>query len=229
MSKTKGAWPADTARDVCAVTQWPSNGEMMYDAYRLGYIDLKSKIVDMTYGNGVWWGYLEEHLGRPISRLVKHDIAHDGVDFRVGLPERTGSVKTVLFDPPYVSTGGRDTSTIPDFNGRYGVLFSEKTPELNQEKLINPGIAEGARILKPGDGFLLCKAANYISSNKYKQAVRWSIEYGESIGLEVYDQLIMAGHVRAQPGGRAVRHARNNYSVCVVFTKRKRPARAKKP
>lgn len=227
--KTKGDWPADTPRDICAVTQWPSNGEMMYDLYRLGYVDLRKKIVDMTYGMGTWWHYLEDrHLGRPILRLVRHDIAIDGVDFRIGLPERSRSVSTVLFDPPYVSTGGRTTSTLDEFNGRYGVLHSEKTPELNQTKLINPGITEGARILAP-DGKLIVKTTNYISSNAYKQAERWAIEHAESIGLVLHDRLIMKGHVRAQPAGRAVRHSRNNYSVALVFVHgretRKRPAK----
>lgn len=223
-TKTKGAWPADTPRDICAATRWPSNGEMMFDLWRIGYVDIKAKVVDMTYGRGVWWNYLEEHLGRPISRLVKHDISLDGVDFRGGLPERTGSIRTVLFDPPYVSTGGRTTSTLGEFNDRYGVLHSEKTPELNQERLINPGIAEGARILAK-DGKLFVKCTNYVSSNDYKQAVRWSVEYAESIGLRLHDQFFMTGDVRAQPGGRAIRHCRNNYSVLLVFEHETRKSR----
>lgn len=229
MSKTKGTWPADTPRDICTVTVWPSNGEMMYDLYRIGYLNPRRKVVDMTYGKGVWWNYLEEQMGKPLARLVKHDIALDGVDFRVGLPEKTGSVGTVLFDPPYVSTGGRDTSTLHEFNERYGVLYSERTPELNQERLINPGIAEAARIVIPdGESKVLVKCANYVSSKKYKQGVRWSIEFAESVGLTLHDQWIHAGHVRAQPKGRGIDHARNNYSVLLVFTK-KRPSRKRKP
>lgn len=217
MEKRKGEWPADTARHVCAVTRWPSNAEMVYDAWRLGYIDLRSKIVDMTYGRGVWWTYLEQHLGHPIARLVPHGHGVDDVDFRQ-LPERNGSTKTVVFDPPFVSTGGRTTSTLHDFNGAYGTVHSEKTPKLNQERLINPGIEEGARILR-ADGRLLVKCTNYISSNRYQQGIRWTIEHAESIGLTLFDQFIMAGDPRAQPSGRRVLHSRNNYSALCVFRK----------
>jgi len=224
MSNT--GWYASSPRNIVAVNRWPSNGELMYDMYRLGYLNARRKIVDMTYGRGVWWSYLEVHQGYPMARLVKHDINYDAVDFRDGLPEKSDSVGTVLFDPPYVSTGGRTTSTLPEFNDRYGVLYSEKTPELNQELLINPGIAEAARIIRPDkESKVMVKCTNYISSNKYKQGVRWSTEYAETVGLELHDQFFLAGDVRAQPGGRAVRHARNNYSVLLVFTK-KRPSKA---
>ena len=227
--KTKGAWPADTPRDICAMTWWPSNAEMMYDLVRLGYVDPKRKIVDLTYGNGIWWKMLREE-GHTLKKFVGHDIGIDGVDFRQQLPHRARSAHTITFDPPFVSTGGRKTSTLDEFNARYGVLYSEKTPELNQERLINPGITNAARILAP-DGKLIVKTTNYISSNAYKQSVRWSIEWAESIGLELHDQLFTAGHVRAQPGGRRVLHSRNNYSVALVFVPgkqmRKRPPRSK--
>jgi len=226
-NKTKGSWPADTPRDICSMTWWPSNAEMMYDLVRIGYVDPNRKIVDLTYGRGTWWTMLRAE-GHKLRHLVEHDVSIDGVDFRDPLPERAGSAHTVTFDPPYVSTGGRTTSTIPEFNGRYGVMYAERTPELNQELLINPGILNAKRILNP-DGKLIVKATNYISSNTYKQAARWSIEYAESIGLELRDQWFTAGHVRAQPGGRKVNHARNNWSVALVFqpgkTMRKRPAK----
>jgi hypothetical protein len=228
-TKTKGSWPADTPRDICAMTWWPSNAELMHDLVRIGYVDPKRKIVDLTYGRGTWWRMLLDE-GHRLSQLHTHDIDRDGVDFRQKLPHRARSAHTVTFDPPYVSTGGRKTSTLEEFNDRYGILYSEKTPELNQERLINPGIKNAARILAP-DGKLIVKAANYISSNTYKQAVRWSIEYAESIGLELHDQMFTAGHVRAQPGGRKINHSRNNYSVALIFVPgkqmRKRPAKIK--
>jgi hypothetical protein len=95
-------------------------------------------------------------------------------------------------------------------------MYAERTPELNQELLINPGILNAKRILNP-DGKLIVKATSYISSNRYKRALDWTCNYGESIGLEVQDVWFTAGHVRAQPGGRKVNHARNNWSAAVVF------------
>ena len=105
-NKTKGSWPADTPRDICAMTWWPSNAEMMYDLVRIGYVDPGRKIVDLTYGRGTWWTMLRAE-GHKLRHLVEHDVSIDGVDFRDPLPERAGSAHTVTFDPPYVSTGGR--------------------------------------------------------------------------------------------------------------------------
>jgi hypothetical protein len=109
-NKTKGSWPADTPRDITAMTWWPSNAEMMYDLVRIGYVDPRRKIVDLTYGRGTWWTMLRAE-GHKLRGLVEHDVSIDGVDFRQQLPHRARSAHTVTFDPPYVSTGGRTTST----------------------------------------------------------------------------------------------------------------------
>ena len=137
------------------------NGPMIATVAEL-WINDADFVVDTTFGLGNWWTSY-----RP-TNFVAHDLdpaKGDGVDFR-RLPEATGSVDVVAFDPPYISIGGRDTSTVHDLLSRYGLSSAPKsTSELDE--MIADGIQEAARVLKPRTGRLLLKSMNYVKSGKH--------------------------------------------------------------
>src|SRR5688572_3505485 len=85
---------------VQSVVHCATNGPLLAAAAQL-WIGPDDLVVDVTYGKGNFWTRY-----RP-GRLVTHDLALDGVDFR-HLPEAPGSVDVVVFDPPYIPQGGRD-------------------------------------------------------------------------------------------------------------------------
>ena len=181
---------------------------------------------------------------------------HHG-DFKALPDDWTDSFDVTVFDPPYVSMGGRATSTLPDFMDRYGLENAATTPELLQADN-ELGLREAARITKPG-GLILAKCAPYISSGVRKEGDWWARDAALAMGLTVHDMLIHVGSVRSQPksnpcrrcGGtgnqllalyqrcekcsgtgrieRKVKHARNNYSVLLILRKPKpRKPRKKK-
>lgn len=188
-------------------------------------------VMDVTYGRGLWWKWLtysQDGLGdRSKSghglEFTSHDMKHDGVDF-TDLPESDQSMDVIAFDPDYVAPGGRDTSTITEFNERYGLNDPYESPASLQAH-INQGLSECARVLRP-QGILMVKCATYISSGKPWLGEYHTIGHGLDIGLKVEDIFVHISGTGPQPKreGRQ-KHARSNSSRLIVFRK---PGRRKK-
>ncbi|HEV2928423.1 MAG TPA: hypothetical protein VGW74_07010 [Propionibacteriaceae bacterium] len=207
---------AEVSPPVLAATAWPSNAELIEDVAKLRYLRLTDRVLDPTYGRGVWW-----RRWRPVE-LVTHDVKLDGVDFR-RLPEASSSFDAVAFDPPYVSVGGRKTTGMPDFHDRYGLGPAPSSPaELQQ--MIDAGLVELARVLRP-HGVLLVKCADYISSGRLWPGTHLTLSTALEIGFELIDRLEhVARRPRSQPprtraDGQPVRqqHSRRNLSTLLVL------------
>ena len=177
------------------------------------------QVMDVTYGRGLWWTSDVFEM-----RFRWHDMKHDGVDF-TNLPEPDESMDVIAFDPDYVAPGGRDTSTIPDFNERYGLNDPYESPASLQAH-INDGLSECARVLRP-QGILMVKCSTYISSGKPWLGEYHTIGHGLEVGLKVEDIFVHisgTGPQPARPGSRQ-QHARSNSSRLIVFRK---PGRRRK-
>jgi hypothetical protein len=187
---------------VYAATPWNSNGHLIADVAKFGY--LGGVVVDATYGRGTFWTHHKPDL------LAIHDIRVDGVDFR-NLPEATSTVDTVVLDPPYKLNGTPD----PIVDERYGT--DEATHWRERMCLIFEGITEAARVLNDR-GHLLLKCQDQVCSGH----VRWqTIEFTNHarwLGLGLVDSFLMLGGRPQPPGTRQV-HARRNYSTLLVFQK----------
>jgi len=195
-----------------AATAWVSNADMIRACAGVGYLRSEWLTVDPTYGRGAWW-----RIWRP-DDLVEHDLAIDGVDFRQ-LPESDDHFDAAVYDPPYVSTGGRDSSTIVDRHGaRYGMVDVPRTPEETQA-LIDSGLKEVMRVTR---GFILVKCQDYVSSHALWLGTYHTTAAALGMGLEVYDRLEYISGVRAQPSGRRQEHAQRNSSTLLVLRKNRR-------
>lgn len=186
----------------------------------LGYLSNDLLTLDPTYGRGNWWS-----LWQP-RQLIAHDIVHDGIDFRC-LPEDDESLEAAVFDPPYIATGGRTTSTIPEFNSRYGLVHAPRTP-LELHYMNSLGLREIQRVVRPGS-YILVKSMNYVSSGKLQPGTFWIQQSAFLMGLELADEFHHLGEPGPQPkrsraDGAPVRqhHARRNYSTLSVFLKPKK-------
>lgn len=196
---------------VLAATAWRTNGELIAEVARLGYLHHDWPTLDPTYGRGTWWS-----IFRPLQ-LVAHDIdpakAPDGVstDFR-HLPHRDGAFTAVAYDPPY-KLNGTPTHQVDD---RYGVAGGY-TSAADRHQLILDGLTECARVIA-ASGILLVKCQDQVNAG----AVRWQTDmvtdHARALGLDKIDAFLMLGH-RPQPEGRRQVHARRNYSTLFVFQK----------
>lgn len=203
------------------VQRWKTNADLIKAIFEVHVEPKKWAVVpggpvvmDVTYGKGVWW-----HWRRPEYQMqfIAHDMKIDGVDF-TALPEDDASVDVVAFDPDYVAPGGRETSTIPEFNERYGLDDPYESPA-SLQRHINDGLSECARVLRP-QGLILAKCTNYISSGKVWLGEYHTIQHGLQVGLVVEDIAVHQGDPGPQPKrDTAQKHLRSNSSRLVVFRK----------
>lgn len=201
-----------TATPVMAATRWKTNGYLLADCRRLGYLKDSDFTLDPTYGRGRWWT-----VWRP-EVLVAHDIREDGVDF-TELPYLDGTFDAVTFDPPYVSVGGRRTTGLSDFHDRYGLEDAPKSPA-DLQHLIDRGLGEMFRVVKPG-GIVLVKCQDYVSSGRLWLGTHWTLTTAMDLGFVIVDRLEHIGAPRPQPPGRRQVHARRNLSTLFVLRRPK--------
>lgn len=200
---------------VQSVVKCATNGPLLAAVAQL-WIKPTDLVVDMTYGRGFFWTHY-----RP-ARLVAHDRIIDGVDFR-HLPEADASVDVAVFDPPYISMGGRETSNVrgDEFMTRFGLEDAPKSPAELAE-LIAQGIKEGARILAP-KGRLMVKCMDYVSSGGLFLGRHHVVTTALALGLRQADEFVHHSGTGPQPtvnldgSPRKQHHARRAHSYLCVF------------
>lgn len=192
---------------VQSVVESRENGPLLAAAAQL-WIAPADLVLDVTYGRGNFWTKI-----RP-ARLVAHDLALDGVDFRQ-LPEADGSVDVVVFDPPYIAQGGRDTSTTPDFLDRYGLVDVPKTSNELKE-LIAAGIKESFRVLKP-KGRLMVKCMDYVNGGRLVLGRHHVVTTALSLGMEQVDEFVHYSGLGPQPPRNRQEHSRRAHTFLCVF------------
>lgn len=204
--------PADGP--VLAAERWPSNADLIVDCVRLGYLRPHWLVLDPTFGRGVWWKRWQP------AQLITHHRPSDGSDFR-NLPYPDGHFDAACYDPPYVARGGRRAGTFTDMNERFGLVDAPGTPAALQE-LINAGLDEMIRVVRPG-GNILVKCQDYVSSGRLWLGTHWTLSHALTQGLEVLDRFEHVGRARTQPprtrrDGHPSRqqHARRNLSTLFV-------------
>jgi hypothetical protein len=209
--RRRGVTSSPFSGRVPSVIRGTTNGPLIAQVARLGYLD--GPVLDLTYGRGSWWTQY-----RPPDLMI-----FDGDFTDTGLPD--GSAKVIAYDPPYVSTGSKATSSIPDFYDRYGI--GELSGWQAIRKLMESGLDECARILAPG-GWLLMKCMNYVESGRRIWNVHHFADYGQALGLQLVDEFIHVTGGGAQPNTnldgspREQKHSRQVHSTLLVFTKKKR-------
>jgi len=192
-----------------------SNGVLIATVERLGYLGgPTSTVLDMTYGRGLWW-----------TRYRPNCLIIGAGDFR-DRPEVDDSVDVVCFDPPYISTGNRETSSVDEFYDRFGLGELKGWRAIRQ--LIDDGLAECARILKPG-GYLLVKCMDYVESGRKVWNTFHVADEGERLDLRLIDRFHHLSGGGPQPTNnldgspREQQHAREVTSMLLIFTKGAKP------
>lgn len=173
---------------------------------------LTGSVMDCTYGEGKWWTRF-----RP-APFVAHDLHKvDGVDF-TDLPEDEATYDAVCFDPPYIPNGGFESSTRQDFRDAFGITTA-KGGEARLWAMIGAGVAECARVLKPG-GFLLVKCMDFVYADGLTLGHRRVLDMADHLGLRCHDLIVH--HTGSGPGGHNIftpKRARRHHSYLLVFTK----------
>lgn len=172
---------------------------------RIKGLYLTGSVLDTTYGKGGWWTRY-----RP-DRLV---VPPEGTDFR-DLPYEDRSFDTVCFDPPYIDTGGTETSTVAGFQQAYGVDTGRDTSSVFH--LMTGGLEECARV---ASRWVLVKCMDYVSGGRFRPVSYNLVAFALSNDLRLHDEIVH--HAGPGPGGHNVVdqiRARRHHSKLLVFTK----------
>lgn len=196
---------------IYAASFWKNNAELIADLVKIGYLKKDGKTLDPTYGRGKWWTKWKP------DDFTYSDKAIDGVDF-TDLPYDDETFDQICFDPPYVSVGGRSTSSksMAEMYQNFGLIEAPRTPQGVQD-LINEGLSECARVLKKG-GVLFVKCQDYTSGGKFWPGTYYTTHHAISIGLKMKDRIEHLGYGRPQPH-KVQKSMRRNLSTLLVFKK----------
>lgn len=185
-----------TATPILAAHRWPSNAHLIEDVARLGY--LPGHVLDATYGRGNWW---TRWAPDRLTAIDSHpDKARDArADFRA-LPFRR-TFDAAAFDPPYISPGGRTTSTIPSFLDAYGIDAVASSPD-GVRTLIAAGLAELRHVVNHG-GIVIVKAKDYVTSGNLYAGAHYALTDALALGYQLVDRFEHVGDPGPQPTNRS--------------------------
>lgn len=191
---------------ILAANNWKSNGHLIADVAKLGYLKKHWVTLDPTYGEGTWW-----KVWKP-DKLFYHDkFRLDGIDFR-SLPYEDYIFQAVAFDPPYKLNG----TPTPSVDSRYGVDKPMRWQD--KMKLIRDGMDECIRVLERS-GILLLKCQDQVCSGHIRwQTIEFAI-HAVKQGMDLIDKFDYYGGARPQPEGTRQLHARGRGSTLLVFRK----------
>ena len=174
-------------------------------------IYLTGSVLDVTYGRGKWWDTF-----RP-EPFAYHDLRLDGVDFRY-LPELAQSWDTVVFDPPYVESGSRTTSSRRDFLDGFGLGTDAdgRVSPVDTWEQMRDGLAEACRVARR---FVLVKCMEYVAWHRFHDAPTAVILEADRQGWRLHDRIVHAsgGGVGGTYRIRTVKRCERAHSYLLVF------------
>jgi hypothetical protein len=198
-----------------------TNANLFPDILEL-YAAQGSWILDMTYGNGVFWkkATISNYI------LVRNDLdASKDVDYCYDFRKFPENWKEkfdiVVYDPPYLYVGGFKT-----FKASVDKGYSNKQRALEQgihgveavDKMYMDGMKEAWRILKP-KGILIAKCMDQVMSGRLEMPHMRYIDYWKSLGGIVQDFFVLVTNGQPTMRHKHQIHARRNHSYFMVLQK----------
>lgn len=191
-----------------------TNAELFPDAVSL-YVSPGSRVLDMTWGNGVFW----KNIDQSCYRLIRNDLdpTRGDVHFDFRKTEFSCiSFDVVVLDPPYSSRSSNKKSFV-------GSLYNNGKHELKTVKdMLNfyfDGINEAHRLLKK-HGVLFVKCMDEVASGKQSRNHISVWKYALENGFIDEDLFVLISQGKPVMRHPYQNHARKNNSFLWVFRKK---------
>lgn len=181
--------------------------------------------VDLTYGRGKFYRNdvpqprLKFDRWPAVSGVVPSDAA------RVPIPD--GSVKSVVFDPPFLATKGPSTrkkgpiSPAPGANQMIN-SFGRFDTEGQLFEFYGLALRECWRILEP-KGFLVVKTQDKVSSGRQYWSHVWFANEAERLGFYLKDLFVLLAKSRMTPAWQLAnqQHARKFHAYFLLLERKR--------
>lgn len=199
--------------EIWAACDWPTNGHMIADVAKLGYIKSSDITLDTTYGRGVFWNqWKPDHLvAMGYNEDPQRATPSLTGDF-TSLPFRPHSFDVVVFDAPYMPKG-TTSEKLSSMDSHYGVGGKGRQ---FIENLLTNGFDECLRVCKPG-GTILTKAGRGVDSNKLFRGDDILVDHGEQAECEVITQFLFLSRPRTQKHRGPQKSPRSNFSTLTIW------------
>lgn len=205
-----------TEGPILRATEWRTNGDMIADMHKLGYIGDMTTL-DATYGKGNWWTVWAPRLLK--TNDISPDIETDfSFDFR--FPPQGMWWPQICYDPPYVSLGATSNKRVKDFSSSYGLKApaKQKHPAQDVQQVINDGLTALTGCLGKG-GTILVKCQVYTTGGAVWPGVYHTMCHAATLPLKFVDRFVHVRTPGVQPKGLVQRHARANCSELLIYRK----------
>ena len=168
--------------------------------------------VDLTYGNGAFW----KGRSRPPIRLDLEPLTGVAVQAdSAAVPLRTGSVGSVVFDPPFLTyvRAGRSGNGSMLMARRFGGYW--RYDELARHYVAT--LIEIHRVLR-SNGVVVVKCQDIVHNHRLHPTGANVLHWAARVGLRLVDTfLLVADHRLPRPNRGLQRHARIHHSYFHVF------------
>jgi hypothetical protein len=194
-----------------------NNADLMFEVAKL-WIPPDAQVFDITYGRGLFWSKIQ----RPRFDLIPFRGNFTKVPTR-----HYDKYDMVVYDPPYVSIGGRETQREAgrEMSSRYGMDLSGSTP-LENKILMFQGFVQAWRCARR-NGLVMVKCADYISSNKLVRGPRDVQDMADFLYMEQVDEFVLVSGTGPQPRHnldgtpRRQNHSHHAHSTLCIFKKKR--------
>ena len=196
-----------------------TNADLFPDILRL-YLDDGAEILDMTYGNGVFWRQIPDDKYTVTRNDIETGRGNRSYDFRELPANWDENFDAVILDPPYLYTGGFATLRDSIDRGyrnreraRSGIHGVAAVHQMYAQAYI-----EAYRVLRR-DGFLIVKCMDQVMSGKQTWMHTELSRLGEILGFKVKDLFVMVMNGTPTMRHDIQKHARRNHSYFLVLVK----------
>lgn len=199
-----------------------TNAEQFPDILTM-YVPPPAKVLDMTYGNGVFW---KEVKGA--YKVTKNDLDPDrGTTHEdlTHLPASWGKrFDCVVLDPPYLLLGGiktlKDSIDRGYKNKSRAGAEGEKSSYIGVvERLYASGIIEAHRVLKRS-GIIIVKCMDQVYSGQQQWLSQKICDLLSILGFRVEDMFVYVSANTPTMRHEYQKHARRNHSYWIVARRR---------
>lgn len=179
--------------------------------------------VDPTYSTGNFYKKTGIQIPRFISDISPKDDSIYAADARA-LPFGDSTVRSIMFDPPFITGTGKSLLTTDSSNNKTARRFGLFPNEKELHTFYRDCLIEFHRILEH-DGKVMFKCQDKVSSSIQYFSHVFIMNQAQEIGFYVKDLFILVAKNRMVPEWhlRNQQHARKFHSYFLVLEKKNKP------